>query len=120
MLTPEQHEAAIRAEYNFDHPNSFDFDRLHQCLKRLREGKSVDVPVYNFVTHSREKYSVRLLLLCFCSFYYFILFIIHMTAIIIQIIISFYTIFVPVLRFVFNFSCMFYAETNLWCQCCHL
>ncbi|CAJ0579566.1 unnamed protein product, partial [Mesorhabditis spiculigera] len=55
VLSPEEHELAARSEYNFDHPDAFDFDLLLSCLKRLKEGKSVEVPVYSFVTHSREK-----------------------------------------------------------------
>uniref|UniRef100_A0AC34QT02 Uridine kinase n=1 Tax=Panagrolaimus sp. JU765 TaxID=591449 RepID=A0AC34QT02_9BILA len=54
VLTPEQHELAKANEYNFDNPNSFDFDLLYEALKRLSEGKSVDVPVYDFTTHKRD------------------------------------------------------------------
>ena len=35
-------------------PDAFDFDLLVDTLRRLKEGKKVDVPIYNFVTHSRE------------------------------------------------------------------
>ena len=59
MLTPEQHEQAARNDYNFDHPDAFDYNLLTKTLKRLKAGKQVDVPVYNFTTHSREKRSVR-------------------------------------------------------------
>ena len=34
--------------------DAFDFDLLVDTLRRLKEGKKVDVPIYNFVTHSRE------------------------------------------------------------------
>jgi uridine kinase len=44
--------------YNFDHPDAFDFDLMLETLQRLKDGKSVDVPVYNFTTHSREKHTV--------------------------------------------------------------
>ena len=54
VLSQEQHEAAGRNEHNFDHPDAFDFDLLVDTLRRLKEGKKVDVPIYNFVTHSRE------------------------------------------------------------------
>ncbi|KAL9980499.1 hypothetical protein ACROYT_G009099 [Oculina patagonica] len=53
VLTPEQHKAALRNEYNFDHPDSFDADLAAKVLKKLKEGKSVQVPVYDFKTHSR-------------------------------------------------------------------
>ncbi|CCE71798.1 Uridine kinase [Caenorhabditis elegans] len=54
VLTPEEIKAAHESRYNFDGPNAFDFDLLYEVLKRLREGKSVDVPVYDFNTHSRD------------------------------------------------------------------
>lgn len=54
VLGEKEHEAANKNEYNFDHPDAFDFELLAKTLKRLRSGKKVDVPVYNFVSHSRE------------------------------------------------------------------
>lgn len=51
---------AQQNEYNFDHPDAFDFDLLIETLRKLKEGKSVDVPIYNFVTHSREKRMVSI------------------------------------------------------------
>lgn len=54
MLNEKQHEQAAHNEYNFDHPDAFDFDLLSKTLQRLKEGKKVEVPIYNFVTHSRE------------------------------------------------------------------
>uniref|UniRef100_A0A1I8BWE4 Uridine kinase n=1 Tax=Meloidogyne hapla TaxID=6305 RepID=A0A1I8BWE4_MELHA len=55
VLNEEQHHLADKQEYNFDHPNAFDFDLLYQTLLRLRDGKSVEVPVYDFTTHKRSK-----------------------------------------------------------------
>ena len=54
VLNLEQHELAQANEYNFDTPNAFDFDLMYEALKRLSEGKSVDVPVYDFTTHKRD------------------------------------------------------------------
>jgi uridine kinase len=45
-------------EYNFDCPDAFDVGCLIHTLKRLKEGKSVDIPVYNFATHRVEKHKV--------------------------------------------------------------
>jgi uridine kinase len=42
-----------RSNINFDHPRAIDFELLAQHLKDLREGKSIDQPVYSFVTHNR-------------------------------------------------------------------
>lgn len=44
---------AQRAEHNFDHPDSLETDLLVRHLRQLRAGKAVDVPVYDFGTHSR-------------------------------------------------------------------
>ena len=42
-----------RAEINFDHPNSLQTDLLREHIVSLREGRSVNVPIYDFSTHSR-------------------------------------------------------------------
>ncbi len=44
-----------RMKWNFDHPNSVEFDLLIKDLKRMQKGETVDVPQYNYVTHSRAK-----------------------------------------------------------------
>uniref|UniRef100_A0A8D2J007 Uridine-cytidine kinase n=1 Tax=Varanus komodoensis TaxID=61221 RepID=A0A8D2J007_VARKO len=55
VLNKEQQCQAACNEYNFDHPDAFDFDLLISVLRKLKEGKSVKVPVYDFTTHSRRK-----------------------------------------------------------------
>jgi len=47
-LPPTQH-----AEVNFDHPNSLETDLLIEHIAALRDGKSVEVPIYDFSTDSR-------------------------------------------------------------------
>ncbi|WP_417351697.1 uridine kinase [Flavobacterium alkalisoli] len=42
-----------RTKINFDHPRSIDFELLTQHLKELKEGKTIEQPVYSFVTHNR-------------------------------------------------------------------
>ncbi|HEY5983726.1 MAG TPA: uridine kinase [Anaerolineales bacterium] len=42
-----------RAELNFDHPNSLETDLLIQHIISLRDGNAVEVPIYDFSTHSR-------------------------------------------------------------------
>ncbi|WP_194850401.1 uridine kinase [Nonlabens antarcticus] len=42
-----------RTKINFDHPSSIDFDLLKEHLIQLREGKTIDQPVYSFVEHNR-------------------------------------------------------------------
>jgi uridine kinase len=39
---------------NFDHPNAIDFALLEKHLSDILEGKEIDVPIYDFVTHSRK------------------------------------------------------------------
>ncbi|PBC32978.1 Uridine-cytidine kinase [Apis cerana cerana] len=58
VLNEKQHEMAARNEYNFDHPDAFDFELLKTTLQRLKEGRMVEVPIYNFVTHCRESRTV--------------------------------------------------------------
>jgi len=39
---------------NYDHPESLDNDLLVAHLDQLREGRAIDVPIYDFVTHTRR------------------------------------------------------------------
>lgn len=54
VLDKEQHENAERNLYNFDHPDAFDFELIKETLAKLKTGKQVHIPIYNFNTHSRE------------------------------------------------------------------
>ena len=47
-----------RTQINFDHPQSIDFELLTEHLGLLREGKSIDQPVYSFVDHNRTKETI--------------------------------------------------------------
>jgi uridine kinase len=42
-----------RAEVNFDHPDALETELLVEHLTQLRNGRGVDVPVYDFATHTR-------------------------------------------------------------------
>jgi uridine kinase len=44
-----------RAKVNYDHPDSFDHNLLLKHLQLLQVGKSIEVPIYNFSQHAREK-----------------------------------------------------------------
>lgn len=59
MLDEGQQALAARSDYNFDHPDAFDFELLVSVLRKLKKGKSVKVPVYDFTTHSRRREWVR-------------------------------------------------------------
>lgn len=55
VLNEEEHQLARENEYNFDHPDAFDIELLIETLRQLKKGRCVDVPIYNFCTHAREK-----------------------------------------------------------------
>jgi len=42
-----------RARINYDHPNAFDTALLVEHLEQLKAGNSVEVPIYDYATHSR-------------------------------------------------------------------
>lgn len=44
---------AQREMINFDHPDSLDTDLLIEHIKQLKVWKSIDLPVYDFKTHTR-------------------------------------------------------------------
>ncbi|ATZ16310.1 uridine kinase [Entomoplasma freundtii] len=46
---------AERQKINYDHPHSLDIDLLSKHLTQLKNRESIDVPVYDFKTHSRSK-----------------------------------------------------------------
>jgi uridine kinase len=48
---------AQRAVVNFDHPNSLDTNLLVQHIEQLRNYQPVEVPIYDFSTHSRTNQS---------------------------------------------------------------
>ncbi len=43
-----------REKINFDHPRSIDFDLLTQHVLQLKNGETIEQPVYSFITHSRK------------------------------------------------------------------
>jgi len=48
-----------RASVNFDHPDALETTLLVDHLTRLRTGEAVDVPVYDFATHTRTQETRR-------------------------------------------------------------
>ncbi len=48
-----------RARVNFDHPDSLETELLIAQLKDLRRGQAVQVPVYDFATHTRTRETHR-------------------------------------------------------------
>lgn len=48
MPLDERHQA------NFDHPDSIDSEMLYNHLRRLKNGQSIEMPVYDFRSHTRS------------------------------------------------------------------
>lgn len=49
-----------KAKVNFDHPDSIEFDLLKKHLEALKNGMSIDRPIYDFTTHSRKEGTVKI------------------------------------------------------------
>ena len=47
-LTYEQ-----RTKLNYDHPDAIDFDLLEKHILALKDGKSIEKPIYDFQVHNR-------------------------------------------------------------------
>jgi uridine kinase len=48
-----------RKAFNFDHPDAFDTDLMVAHLRDLKDGKSIDKPVYSFAEHTRTRDTTR-------------------------------------------------------------
>jgi len=48
-----------RQKLNYDHPNAFDTDMLIEHIKLLKQGQDIEHPVYSFINHNREDYTVK-------------------------------------------------------------
>lgn len=46
--------------YNFDRPEALDLDLMYENLVDLKNGKSVDIPQYDFVHHARKKETMHI------------------------------------------------------------
>jgi len=43
----------VRAQHNFDHPDAIDIDLFQDHLKKLIDGKPIQIPGYDFLNHVR-------------------------------------------------------------------
>ena len=48
-----------RVKVNYDHPDSLETDLMIRQISQLLEGKAIEMPVYDFTTHSRKDETVR-------------------------------------------------------------
>lgn len=53
-LTPEE-----RAKVNYDHPDSLETDLMVRHIQELLRGQAIEMPVYDFSTHSRKTETVH-------------------------------------------------------------
>ena len=56
-LNQEELDLAAQNEWNFDAPHSFDLDMCVENLKKLKQGRAIDCPQYDFTTHQRDPVS---------------------------------------------------------------
>lgn len=47
----------VRVKTNYDHPFAFDMKLLVQDIKRLKNGETINKPVYDFMNHTRSQFS---------------------------------------------------------------
>ena len=45
---------------NFDHPDAFDWQLLHQHIRNLRDGKAIEQPTYDYITSNRMKETIHI------------------------------------------------------------
>lgn len=53
LTSPPEGLCTKSGKPNFDHPEAFDWPLLKQHLKSLKQGETIDSPVYDFKTNSR-------------------------------------------------------------------
>ncbi|MCJ7519449.1 MAG: uridine kinase [Anaerolineaceae bacterium] len=53
-LPPDQ-----KAAMNFDHPDSLETELMIKHIELLKQGNSVEIPIYDFSTHSRTNRTIR-------------------------------------------------------------
>ena len=49
-----------RQKINFDHPDALETELLIKHIQALKRGETVDVPIYNFTTHTRTDQTLRI------------------------------------------------------------
>lgn len=49
-----------RKKINYDHPDAFETELLLEQLKRLKEGRAIDCPVYDYAQHNRSRQVLRI------------------------------------------------------------
>ena len=52
--------AEQRQSINFDHPDAFDWKLLSSHIALLRQGKSIEQPIYEYITSTRQKETIHI------------------------------------------------------------
>lgn len=52
--------AEERQNINFDHPNAFDWDLLHEHIKLLKDMRPIEQPTYSFLTCTRQAETIHI------------------------------------------------------------
>lgn len=50
-----------RTKLNYDHPSSFDTERMVEDVKKLKNNEEVDIPVYDYTIHNRSSQTVHII-----------------------------------------------------------
>lgn len=49
-----------RCKINYDHPNAFDTERMITDVKKLKNGLSIECPIYDYSIHNRSKEVIQI------------------------------------------------------------
>ncbi|MCI7789737.1 MAG: uridine kinase [Lachnospiraceae bacterium] len=49
-----------RCKLNYDHPDSFESDRMAEDVRKLIKGYSIEMPVYDYCVHNRSKETITI------------------------------------------------------------
>ncbi|XP_052788421.1 uridine-cytidine kinase 2-like [Mya arenaria] len=54
ILNDRERELASKGQFNFDHPEAYDFNFMMETMQKVVSGKTVDIPQYDYITNSRR------------------------------------------------------------------
>ncbi|XP_031550828.1 uridine-cytidine kinase 2-B-like [Actinia tenebrosa] len=60
-LNEEELRDAGKGEFNFDHPDAFDFEKNYDAIKSIASGKTVEIPTYDYDIASTKDAKVNLI-----------------------------------------------------------
>lgn len=49
-----------RCKLNYDHPDSFESERMAEDVRKLLKGRPIDMPTYDYCNHNRAKETIRI------------------------------------------------------------